>query len=230
MKPDDSVEKQTVVIFDLDKTITKKDTYTVFLIYLLRMHPVRLSRCGFLPIAVVMHKMGLKDNSWLKVTFLKAIAGGIKKNQLDICIDQFLKRLLTQGICNKALQKIQKHQQANHKLILTSASFDFYVEKLGCQLGFDTIICTRSIWDKENRLTGQIDGYNCYGVNKLNRLIDYLGQDRPAINLVGYSDHHSDQPFLNWVDHAIAVNPTNKLQQIALQNNFTIENWNTDRL
>jgi HAD superfamily hydrolase (TIGR01490 family) len=227
MNPADPDNKQTVVIFDLDSTITKKDTYVAFLISLLRMHPIRLFRCGFLPIAIVFHKIGLKDNSWLKETFLKAIAGGINRTQLDDCADDFLKTLLNQGIHSKALEKIQQHRQANHKLVLASASFDFYVEKLGRQLGFDTIICTQSTWDKQSKLTGQIDGYNCYGVNKLNRLMDFFEQDRAALFLIGYSDHHSDKPFLNWVDLAVAVNPTDKLQQIALQNNFAVENWDT---
>lgn len=228
MKPADPANKQTVVIFDLDSTITKKDTYVAFLISLLRKYPVRLLRCGFLPVAIILHKTGLKDNSWLKEIFLKAIAGDINKTQLDSCADHFLKQLQAQGIYSKALQKIQQHQQANHKLVLASASFDFYVEKLGRQLGFDTIICTQSTWDNQDKLTGKIDGYNCYGVNKLNRLMDYFEQDRTTLFLIGYSDHHSDKPFLNWVDQAIAVNPTDKLKQIAIQNNFSVENWGTD--
>ncbi len=227
MNPVDPVKKQTVAIFDLDSTITRKDTYVAFLITLLRMHPARLLRCGFLPIAVILHKTGLKDNSWLKETFLRTIAGGINRTQLDICADNFLTALTKHGIRSKALQKIQSHRQANHKLVLASASFDFYVENLAQQLGFDTIICTRSIWDNQNKLTGKIDGYNCYGVNKLNRLIDCFDQDRTELFIIGYSDHHSDKPFLDWVNRAIAVNPTEKLQQIAIQSNFDVENWDT---
>lgn len=228
MKPSEPLERQTIAIFDLDKTITKKDTYISFLMLLLQMHPIRLLRCGFLPIAIIIYKVGLKDNSWLKVTFLKTIAGGIKKTQLEICTHFFVKKLLIQGIHKKALQKIQEHRQAKHKLVLATASFDFYVEQLGKQLGFDTIICTQSLWDKNNKLTGEIDGNNCYGINKLNRLISSFEKNRSTHLFIGYSDHHSDQPFLAWVDHAVAVNPTKKLQEIALKNNFSIEDWNSN--
>jgi HAD superfamily hydrolase (TIGR01490 family) len=227
MNSADTLKKQTVAIFDLDNTITRKDTYIAFLITLLQKYPARLLRCGFLPIAVILHKTGLKDNTWLKETFLRAIAGNISKTQLDSCSDHFLKHLLQHGIHSKALLQIENHRQANHHLVLASASFDFYVEKLGQQLGFDTIICTRSVWDKQNRLSGKINGYNCYGVNKLNRLIDIFDQNRAGLFLIGYTDHHSDKPFLDWVDRAIAVNPTDKLRQIAIQSNFAVENWDT---
>jgi len=225
MNQADPSKKQTVAIFDLDSTITRKDTYVAFLITLLRKYPVRLFRCGFLPIAVILHKTGLKDNTWLKETFLRTIAGKISKAQLDNCTDHFLKHLLQHGIRSKALLQIQNHSQANHHLVLASASFDFYVEKLGQLLGFNTIICTRSAWDEQNRLSGEIDGYNCYGINKLNRLIDSFDQNRTDLFLIGYTDHHSDKPFLDWVDSAIAVNPTSQLRQIAIKSNFAVENW-----
>ncbi len=228
MNPVDSPKKQTVAIFDLDSTITRKDTYVAFLCTLLRMYPARLLRCGFLPVAVILHKIGLKDNSWLKETFLGSIVGGMNRIQINNCTEKFLKALLKQGIRGKALEKIQSHRLANHRLVLASASFDFYVENIARQLGFDTIICTRSTWDNQDRLTGKIDGYNCYGVNKLNRLIDCLGRDRTELFIIGYSDHHSDKPFLDWVNQAIVVNPTKKLQEIALQNNFAIENWDIE--
>lgn len=220
-----SENKPTVAIFDLDSTITKKDTYVAFLLTVLKKHPTRLLRCGFLPFAIVIQKTGLKDNSWLKETFLRSIAGGMNQSQLKACTDHFLNTLQKQGLRKKALERIQKHRQAGHQLVLASASFDFYVTKLGKQLGFDTIICTRSSWNEQNQLTGKINGHNCYGKYKLNRLIESLGHDKTDIIAIGYTDHHSDKPFLEWTDKAIVVNPTKKLHQIALDKDYTIEDW-----
>ncbi len=225
MKQIETSSQQTVAIFDLDSTITKKDTYIAFLLTVLKCHPYRILRCGFLPFAVFIHKTGLKDNSWLKETFLGAIAGGLTQSQLDHCTDRFLAKLHNQGIRQKALQKIQQHREANHQLVLASASFDFYVKKLGNQLGFDTIICTRSKWNEQKKLIGKIDGYNCYGHNKLKRLVELIDTSRNNIFRIGYTDHHSDQPLLEWVDKAIAVNPTKKLQQIALNKKYIIVDW-----
>ena len=217
----------TIVIFDLDSTITKKDTYVAFLLSILKTYPQRLLRCGFLPVAILIHKSGIKDNSWLKETFLTAIAGGLSQSQLSTCSDQFIAKLKNTGIRSKALQKIQQHRDADHKLVLASASFDFYVKKLGHQLGFEAIVCTQPSWNEQNKLTGKINGQNCYGKYKLKRLKEILDIDKNDITTIAYTDHHSDEPLLEWVDKAIAVNPTRKLHKIALKRNYIITDWNS---
>jgi HAD superfamily hydrolase (TIGR01490 family) len=218
--------KPTIVIFDLDSTITKKDTYVAFLLSILKTYPLRLLRCGFLPFAILIHKAGIKDNSWLKETFLSAIASGLTQSQLSASSDQFIEKLKKKGIRSKAIQKIQQHRDANHKLVLASASFDFYVKNLGHQLGFEVIVCTQPSWNKHNKLTGKINGQNCYGKYKLKRLIEILGIDKNDITTIAYTDHHSDAPLLEWVDRAIAVNPTKKLHQMALKKKYMIADWN----
>jgi HAD superfamily hydrolase (TIGR01490 family) len=216
---------QTVAIFDLDNTITCKDTYLAFLWTLLRNQPARLLRCATLPIAVLLFKIGIKDNSWLKETFLQAIAGGMTRKQLKTCSSSFLDQLIRQGLRPGALAAIKYHKQAKHPIILATASFDFYVQELGQRLGFDQVICTTSCWDKQHKLVGKIVGKNCYGNNKLDRLQQYFGNNRQHLYLVGYTDHHSDQPFLEWVDQAIVINPTEQLRKIALQKKLEIKDW-----
>jgi len=215
--------KKMVVIFDLDSTITKKDTYVAFLLSVLRCYPLRLLGTVGLPFAVVIHKLGFKDNSWLKQVFLKAIVGGLNQQQVQACANKFIDGLFKQGLHQQALEAIKAHQQAGHQLVMATASFDFYSQQLGQRLGFDTIICTQSVWQGEI-LSGKIQGKNCYGVNKRQRLIAYF-QTRQDYHIIAYSDHHSDRPFLEWVDKAIVINPTPKLQKIAQQQHFEIQHW-----
>ena len=92
-------------------------------------------------------------------------------------------------------------------------------------MGFEQVICTKSCWNQDDKILGKIDGKNCYGKNKLASLIKHFGNNRQNLYLIRYSDHHTDQPFLEWVDKAIAINPTKKLKKIALQENFEITDW-----
>ena len=216
---------QTIAIFDLDSTITREDTYLAFLLLLLRKHPLRIFRCMALPFAVILFKTGIKDNSWLKETFLSAIAGGLSREQINICSNSFLHQLRQKGIRPGAINALKFHQQAKHRLIMATASFDFYTQQLGQELGFEHVICTKSSWSPDDKILGKIDGKNCYGKNKLTSLIKHFGNDRQNLYLIGYSDHHTDQPFLDWVDKAVAINPTKKLKKIALQENFEITDW-----
>jgi len=225
MQYDNPENLPTIAIFDLDSTITRKDTYLAFLISLLLAKPWRLTRCLHLPVAIILHKTGLRNNSWLKAIFLRAIAGGLDRNNIEVCADRFLNKLQHNGLRPGALRAIQQHRQAGHQLVLATASFDFYTEKLARKLGFNQIICTHAEWSPQGKLTGMIAGVNCYGTNKLQRLNEHFGRQREQFYLIGYSDHHSDAAFLNWVDRGIAVNPTRKLKQLAGQSHLIVYDW-----
>ncbi len=212
-----------IVVFDLDNTITKKDTYLAFLIFCLKQNPLRLFRCYFLPFAVLIFKLKLKDNSWLKKTFLGAIIGGTQRDDVNSLVDDFLSDIKDQYY-SQALGQIQYHKEQSDYLVLASASYDFYVEKIGKELGFDQIICTKSVWSN-GRLIGDIDGENCYGPNKLAQIKKELSNILDNYKTVAYSDHHSDKYLLEWADLGIAVNPTDKLRVIAEQTGFEIRNW-----
>lgn len=217
-------KSQVGVIFDLDNTITCNDTYLHFLLSFLKQNPSRLLRCWSLPLALICFKIKIRDNTWLKKKFLGAIAGGTSKNKIEAFSTQFIKAVVEQKVRGKALQEIQHHKQSGHRLILATASFDFYVEELGSRLGFDTVLCTKSVWDN-NLLQAEISGDNCYGMSKLNKVIYYVESNFDIAYTIAYSDHHSDIPLLDWADEAIAINPTNKLRELATQKKYKIINW-----
>lgn len=208
-------------IFDLDGTLTQKDTYLAFLLGFLRRHPRRLTRVIGLPFALVLYWLKLKDNSWLKKTFLRAIMGNTTRVELACWRHVFLDRLLKSGLRPGVVEALQQHRRDGHHLVLLTASFDFYAEELGRRLGFDEVICTRSVWEQD-KLKGELGSPNCYADAKLARLNDYFRGQREQWHIVGYSDHHSDAPFMAWVDHPIAVHPTKKLREIAERQGYDI--------
>lgn len=217
--------QSTAAVFDLDNTITKSDTYISILLLILFQRPQRMIYSLLLPCAVLAHKIGLKDNTWLKKTFLKIIAGGATLDQIDEWAEQFVLKIISYGIYPEALKAIEIHKKNGHRLIMATASFDFYVLKLAEKLGFDEVVCTQSSWDESNRINGEIDGKNCYGDAKLMKLKKHFGSERNQWYIIGYSDHHSDTPMLEWVDQAIAINPTKKLRKISGSRNYVIKKW-----
>ncbi len=212
------------MVFDLDKTITTNDTYLSFLLAYLSRNPFRLLKCWQLPFAVILYKLKVKDNTWLKKRFLGAIVGGASRSDVNSFANRFVEKTVKHKLRGYALQEIEAHRNSGRMLILATASFDFYVEDLGQQLGFDVILCTNSVWD-DDRLLGDISGENCYGVSKLHRVRQYLRENQNANYTLMYSDHHSDLPLMDWVDEAIAVNPTARLRELAEQNGYEIKIW-----
>ncbi len=216
---------RVAAIFDLDGTITRQDTYVAFLVAILCNQPLRLLRAVWLPVAVVLYGLKLRDNSWLKQTFLRAIAGGATQEQVNRWVEPFLASLLKAGIRPGAVQAIRRHHEAGHHLVMVTASFDFYAEELGRRLGFNAVICTRSVWDTTGRLKGELDGENCYGRVKLDRLNAHFGDQRDEWYIIGYSDHHSDALLMEWVDQAVVVNPTARLSRMAALYGYEVQDW-----
>ena len=211
-----SPNKNTLAVFDLDSTLTLKDTYLDFLIRFLLSHLSRMPRTIGLPFDVARFKLGQRDNCWLKQRFLNAILGGITRSEVDDFSRRFVDDLFERGMRDSALSRLAEHQSAGDRVILVTASFDFYVRYLAQKLGIDEIIATGAEW-KDDALTGKLAGQNCYGVEKLRRLDLALGDARDDYFVTAYSDHHSDMELMRWADKAVVVAPTSKMAQAARQ-------------
>jgi HAD superfamily hydrolase (TIGR01490 family) len=212
-------------VFDLDGTITRRDTYLAYLLGFLARHPERWSRAAPLPFAVLYHLAGWRSNTWLKTTFLRAILGGVPRHQLESWTESFLQHVLNNGLRSGARAALERHRAAGDHLVLVTASLDFYAEPLGQRLGFDTVLCTRAQYDAAGRVTGELDGGNLYGSEKVVGVQRYLQRHRPSTPVVCYCDHHSDLPLLEFADQAIAINPTRRLRRTAERIGLPIEDW-----
>ena len=217
---------KTIAIFDLDRTITKKDTFMGFILGFLCREPWRIFRTLGLPVAFVRFALGQKDNGWLKQRLLNAFLGGVSSARLDRWVDVYVKRVLSGGLRPGAVRAIRRHRAAGERLVLATASLDFYVEAIGAGLGFDDVIATRADWTDAGTLSGKFATANCYGEEKLRRVKAVYEAERNSPSVVAYSDHHADLPLLRWADRAFAVNPTRTLAAAA--ESITIVDWNRD--
>ena len=215
---------QVVAVFDLDGTITRGDTYLAFLFHVLRRRPQRVTWLGTLVLAVGRFKLGRLSRDELKSRFLTAIVGGSHRDEVTRYVDSFLLRRIGRMIKPAAVARIDWHRAQGHCLILASASVDLYVTRLGMLLRFDSTICTRTMW-LNDRLTGALDGMNLRGEAKLAALRTMFGNIDPRPKVFAYSDHHSDLPLLQFADHAIAVDPNDKLLANARANGIAVEYW-----
>jgi HAD superfamily hydrolase (TIGR01490 family) len=213
-----------VAVFDLDGTITDCDTYVEFLKLCLIRQPSRLVRSVHLPGALLLHKAGYYDNAWLKETFLTAIAGGYAEGRIAELAHSLVSGLLEKHVRSGARDAIRRHRDAGHRLLLATASFDFYVASLAEELGFDEVVCTTAARDAGNRILGKIDGKNCYGAAKVEAVLEAI-PDRESCRLTAYTDHHSDWALLQESDLPVAVHPTGALRRLALANEVDVQMW-----
>ena len=208
-----------VVVFDLDGTVIRGDSFVKFLLGCLWAHPLRWWRCAHLPFAVVAHVLGLRDNSWLKAVFVRAILGGLKRAELDGVAQTLNDRLCRNNLKGEAEQAIARLREEGHELVLASASLDTYIDPLASRLGFDVAIATELEWH-DDVCTGQIKGVNCYGDAKRAA----VAAQYPSV-AAAYSDHHSDLPLLTLADRGYAVDPTSRLANAAPGHDLEVLRW-----
>ena len=222
---EDAAENKKVAVFDLDGTLTFKDTYVQFLLFCFRKYPTRLLRGVNLVVYLVLYKSGLRSNHWLKARYLKTVAAGIPPDKFDRLCEEFCQLTIEDNIKPKAMIEINRLRQAGYVLVLATASFDFYVSRLFELLKMDHLLCTASAVDGAGCITGEIDGKNCIGSEKARRVAalveisDWSGVDS------AYSDDRVDMPLFEMAGTAFVVDPDPSTESLANQRNFQVLNW-----
>jgi len=219
---------ETIAVFDLDGTITTRDTTAAYLLGYLRDHPRRLTQCLPLAVSAAGFAGSLVDNAGMKRAALRAVLRGADREEIAAWTDRFVAWCLRTLVRPKARERIDAHAAAGHPLILASASLDLHVQPLARALGFSEVICTKVAWTHDGTISGDLDGDNMRGDKKLaavQRAVALAESAPRSAVVIAYSDHHADLPLLRWADQAVAVNPTRRLAAAAGIEGIPIEDW-----
>jgi HAD superfamily hydrolase (TIGR01490 family) len=223
-----TLENMPLSIFDLDRTLTMRGTWSPFLLFAARRRaPWRLL---FVPAVIVMmaaYKLRLVSRKQLKEHMQSMMMGSkiLRANILTLAA-QYADECLAKNIYRDGLALILSEQSRGRRVIIASAAHSFYLEAIAQRIGVEHI-GTNSVWHR-GALLPLIDGENCYGTAKRDRIIQYLehkGIDRDAIDVRFFSDDMSDLPTFIWADEAVAVNPSARLAQYAIRQGWCIYNW-----
>jgi phosphatidylglycerophosphatase C len=217
--------QRCVVIFDLDGTLTRRESYLAYLAGFLIRHPRRLLHILPLPWAVLKYALRRINNTELKQHFLHAVLGGAPQHEVEQWSRIFVDRLLAGGLRCGALQTLESHRRSGDLLVLLTASFDFYVNEVGRRLGFHHVLCTQAEW-VDGYLSGKLAGPNHRGEEKV-RCLQRLKDAHIGSTIAAYADHSSDLTFLALVDQATLVNGSFKARRLAKRQGIRCAIWKT---
>ena len=199
----------SLAVFDLDGTITRRDTLGPFLWGFLWRRPWRLPRLLLALPAAVKFAFN-RDRGIFKGAVLHATIGGAKRATVERWAERFVATLLHQGLYAEALSAIAMHRTRGDRLLLMSASTDLYVPRIGSALGFDEIICTEVRWRADGRLDGRLASANCRGEEKRRCLAAVIARDAPG-RVCAYGDSRADLLHMQLVQEAYLVNASPRL-------------------
>ena len=215
-----------VTVFDLDRTLTRRGTYTAFLLYAAwRRASWRLLLAPLAVFAFLAHLCGVLSRKALKERLQALFLGGqVPRGEVARLAEGFVGRLRFHG---DAVRKIEDERRAGRRIVLATAANAFYVEAIANLLGIDEVVCTQSMWDGDY-LTPRIAGENCHGRDKLAMLKAHFraaGLDARSLHIRFFSDHPSDRPVFCWANEAYVVNPPRRFRPHAAAAGWQILNW-----
>lgn len=211
-------------IYDMDKTVTRKASWTAWLIHFARTEaPARLLLAPLMLIPSLAFLLGITDRKGLKQA-TQALMMGRRVPRATVAraaarfADSFGARMELDG----ALAAIAADRAAGREVWLATASCRYFVEPLALRWGITTVIATENVWDGD-QLTPAIRGENCYGLGKLRMILAALPARPASVRFT--SDHWSDLPVLDWADTPIAANPERRLRAIARLRGWRVCDW-----
>ena len=215
-------------IYDMDRTVTRRATYTPFLLHCaIRRAPWRLLLIPIVIGSMLAYLLKLVDRGRLKEINHRLLLGHrLHPSQLQPLVESFAEAELRRNIRPGAREAIARDKADGRRVIMATASYRFYAREIADRLGFDDCIGTNSILGLDERVHAKIDGENCYGPAKLRMIEDWLGKSGLQRGHVRfYSDHASDAPVFEWADEPVAVNPHDRLTRLAAERGWRQVDW-----
>ena len=184
-----------IVAYDFDGTLTTKDTLIEFIRY----------ACGtgafvkgFLSYAhlLVLMKLGLYPNWKAKQKVFSYFFEGMKIEEFDGLCQRFAKD--NQHLLRpKGIEAIQQALDKGAEVLIVSASIGNWVKAF-----FNTLcVVGTQIEIKDGLLTGRFLTKNCYGQEKVNRILA-LYPNRSEYHLTAYGDSRGDKELLAFADES----------------------------
>ena len=189
--------KNCLAAFDFDGTITTKDSMIEFIRYV-RGTTRLLTSAAWLAPTLAFWKMGLYPREMAKERLLKWHFGGKTITEMRQKGEAFAKDVIPTILRPQALERIQWHRDQGHRIAVVTASLDFWVKPWCESQGIPCIATIPKV--EQGRFTGHLGSPNCYGQEKVDRLLT-AGLDSWEM-LYAYGDTEGDKELLAFADQS----------------------------
>ena len=192
-------QEKVIAVFDFDGTITSRDTFIDFLLH--SFGTKRFLKCLFVNSPVlILYFFRLIPNWQAKQKLFSHYFKGMKLDDFNILCENYVPRL-DLIIRTEALDKIKEYKDdRSTKVIILSASMENWIKPWANKYGIETISTVLEITE-DNTLTGRFRSLNCYGQEKVNRLVEKYPH-RKSYKLFAYGDSRGDKELLAYADEA----------------------------
>ncbi len=219
-----------LAIFDFDGTLFQKDTLPFLLS---QWRKLEYSKYKYLKAYFSMILLYIKYKTGIKSKLSKEHMRMIAVKRFNNVFKGMTKEEITEFLlkCSKEIKEllneyvvseVKKAHLEGYHTVLLSGSYDVLLNNIGEHLKFDTVIGTKLYFSNDlfdfNKELEIVSGE--LKLQKINELFNDKKIDWQQCR--AYADSYSDIHILKSVGYPIAVNPDNKLRNIASKNNWKV--------
>lgn len=185
--------------FDFDGTLTTRDTLIEFIRFVRGDKFFFLCMLRHLPQLALM-KFGVLPNWRVKMQVFSYCFRGMKTAAFNAYCTRFAVRK-AHLIRPQGLETVRRVLSENGKVVIVSASVDNWVRPFFTELQGVYVLGTK-IEERDGVLTGRFLTKNCYGEEKVRRLLQ-LFPERKDYRLTAYGDSRGDFALLDFADVSV---------------------------
>jgi phosphatidylglycerophosphatase C len=163
------MRQRQIAFFDLDGTITEKDTLFEFVKEFVSPITFKFNLLLLIPL-LLLAKLNLLESGRVKALFIYLCLRKIEKKQILTKAREFSLYKLPLLARSSMLNRLEWHKANGHEIVIVSASINFWIEPWASKNGY-ALICSEMKFESE-RITPFLKGKNCKGIEKLRRVKD----------------------------------------------------------
>lgn len=195
-----------VAAFDLDKTLTTRDCVLPFL---WRTGRWRFARRLIVRLPVLLVAGLRRDRDTAKAILTRSALRGRAADEVGELGQEFASIVLASWMRPDTAARLRWHLGVGHDVVIVSASYDAYVRHIAEGLGARAALATRLAVDASGLCTGELDGINCRGPEKVSRLRTWFADEGISPGIVyAYGDSSGDRHLLGMSSHPHLVGKT----------------------
>ena len=194
--------KRCIAVFDLDGTLTTKDTLLEFIKFACGVPRFYWGFLLFCPILILM-KLHLFPNWKAKQMIFSHFFKGWEYNDFK-AKGQLFANEIEKMENRKMLEKLNGHLNHSDVVYVISASIFEWVQPWCEKIGVSRVLATQIEVDANGIISGRFATKNCYGKEKVRRLLE-VEPERHSYILYAYGDSRGDKEMIAFSDYGSEV-------------------------
>ena len=194
---DANMNKRAIAVFDFDGTLTSKDTLVEFIKYACGTWRFYLGFTCYSPIIVLMF-LHLYPNWKAKEKIFAFFFKGWEYQKFKDYGEVFSLKIENMKKEN-TMNKLSTHMEKSDTIYVITASILEWVLPWCKKNGINNVLATRIEIDERGIITGRFSSKNCYGQEKVNRLLQ-VEPHRHTYTLYAYGDSRGDKEMIEFSD------------------------------